>query len=72
MSLLPSVSLGRLAWIDRFPADVLTLVDPRDPATLVQLDVQGEGPATAWIFYRFVTRVSFFSCTCSNNEPNAP
>jgi len=48
-AVLPSVSLGRLAWIDRFPADVLTLVDPRDPATLVQLDVQGEGPATAWI-----------------------
>jgi hypothetical protein len=48
-AVLPSVSLGALAWIDRFPSDVVTIVDPTRPEGLVQLDVHGEGPTTGFV-----------------------
>lgn len=48
-AVLPSSPHGRLVWIDRFPADVVTFVDPLRPGELVQLDAHGDGPATGFL-----------------------
>jgi hypothetical protein len=52
-AVLPTEPLGSglLTWIDRLPADVVTLVDPTAPTTLTQLDVHGMrgDPATGYV-----------------------